>query len=118
MKERQQNNSRWLNPLSDTRNSSLNWLIIKNSTQSSGRELSQLEKEVRDLKEQKKNEQYLSPKEFAEKMSCSQSLITRMVRDGEIKALRIGKLIRIPMSQFEEKEGSEQSWKDIVFKGA
>lgn len=137
MKERQQNNSRWLNPLSDTRNSSLNWLIIKNSTQSSGRELShlkkgsekmqgiyleqrveQLEKEVRDLKEQKKNEQYLSPKEFAEKMSCSQSLITRMVRDGEIKALRIGKLIRIPMSQFEEKEGSEPSWKDIVFKGA
>lgn len=137
MKERQQNNSRWLNPLFDTRNSSLNWLIIKNSTQSSGRELShlkkgsekmqgiyleqrveQLEKEVRDLKEQKKNEQYLSPKEFAEKMSCSQSLITRMVRDGEIKALRIGKLIRIPMSQFEEKEGSEPSWKDIVFKGA
>lgn len=137
MKERQQNNSRWLNPLSDTRNSSLNWLIIKNSTQSSGRELShlkkgsekmqgiyleqrveQLEKEVRDLKEQKKNEQYLSPKELAEKMSCSQSLVTRMVRDGEIQALRIGKLIRIPMSQFEEKEGSEQSWKDIVFKGA
>lgn len=78
----------------------------------------QLEKEVRDLKEQKKNEQYLSPKEFAEKMSCSQSLVTRMVRDGEIQALRIGKLIRIPMSQFEEKEGSEPSWKDIVFKGA
>ena len=137
MKKRQQNNSRWLNPLSDTRNSSLNWLIIKNSTQSSGMELShlkkgsekmqgiyleqrveQLEKEVRDLKEQKKNEQYLSPKEFAEKMSCSQSLVTRMVRDGEIQALRIGKLIRIPMSQFEEKEGSEPSWKDIVFKGA
>ena len=85
MKERQQNNSRWLNPLSDTRNSSLNWLIIKNSTQSSGRELShlkkgsekmqgiyleqrveQLEKEVRDLKEQKKRA-YLSPKSLQRK---------------------------------------------------
>nr|DAH68012.1 MAG TPA: hypothetical protein [Caudoviricetes sp.]DAZ01368.1 MAG TPA: hypothetical protein [Caudoviricetes sp.] len=43
MEERQQNNSRWLNPLSDTRNSSLNWLIIKNSTQSDG-DLSHLKK--------------------------------------------------------------------------
>nr|DAY79127.1 MAG TPA: hypothetical protein [Caudoviricetes sp.] len=46
MEERQQNNSRWLNSLSDTRppKSSLNWLIIKNSTQLSGRELSHLKK--------------------------------------------------------------------------
>lgn len=51
-------------------------------------------------------------------MSCSQSFVTKMVKSGEIQALRIGKLIRIPMSQFEEKEGTEQSWKDIVFKGA
>lgn len=78
----------------------------------------ELERQMREFKEQKKSEQYLSPKEFAEKMSCSQSLVTRMVRDGEIQALRIGRLIRIPMSQFEEKEGSEPSWKDIVFKGA
>lgn len=78
----------------------------------------QLEREIRELKEQKKNEQYLSPKEFAEKMSCSQSFVTKMVKSGEIQALRMGKLIRIPMSQFEEKEGIEPSWKDIVFKGA
>lgn len=78
----------------------------------------ELERQMKEFKEQKKSEQYLSPKEFAEKMSCSQSLVTRMVRDGEIQALRIGRLIRIPMSQFEEKEGSEPSWKDIVFKGA
>lgn len=78
----------------------------------------ELERQMREFKEQKKSEQYLSPKEFAEKMSCSQSLVTRMVRDGEIQALRIGRLIRIPMSQFKEKEGSEPSWKDIVFKGA
>lgn len=48
MEERQQNNSGWLNPLSDTRNPetpkpSLNWLIIKNSTQSGG-DLSHLKK--------------------------------------------------------------------------
>ena len=56
-----------------------------------------LEKQIEELKDQKKNEQYLS----------------------EIEALRLGKLIRIPMSQFEEKEGSkEASWKDVVFKGA
>lgn len=51
-------------------------------------------------------------------MSCSQSFVTKMVKSGEIQALRMGKLIRIPMSQFEEKEGIEPSWKDIVFKGA
>lgn len=78
----------------------------------------ELEREMRELKEQKKNEQYLSPKEFAEKMNCSQSFVTKMVKSGEIRALRIGKLIMIPMSQFEEKEGTEQSWKDIVFRGA
>lgn len=78
----------------------------------------QLEREIREIKEQKKNEQYLSPKEFAEKMSCSQSFVTKLIREGEIKALKLGKRFRIPMSQFEEKEGTEQSWKDIVFKGA
>ena len=56
-----------------------------------------LEKQIEELKEQKKNELYLSPAQFAEKMSCS----------------------RIPMSQFEEKEESKKaSWKDVVFKGA
>ena len=78
----------------------------------------ELERQMREFKEQKKSEQYLSQKEFAEKMSCSQSFVTKMVKSGEIQALRMGKLIRIPMSQFEEKEGTEQSWKDIVFKGA
>lgn len=78
----------------------------------------ELEREVRELKEQKKNEQYLSPKKFAEKMICSQSFVTKMVKSGEIQTLRMGKLIRIPMSQFEGKEGTEQSWKDIVFRGA
>lgn len=78
----------------------------------------ELERQMREFKEQKKSEQYLSPKEFAEKMSCSQAFVTKMVRNGEIQALRMGNLIRIPMSQFEEKEGTEQSWKDIVFKGA
>lgn len=78
-----------------------------------------LEKQIEELKEQKKNELYLSPAQFAEKMSCSRSMVTKLVQNGEIEALRLGKLIRIPMSQFEEKEGSkEASWKDVVFKGA
>ena len=77
-----------------------------------------LEKQIEELKDQKKNEQYLSA-QFAEKMSCSRSMVTKLVQNGEIEALRLGKLIRIPMSQFEEKEGSkEASWKDVVFKGA
>ena len=76
-----------------------------------------LEKQIEELKEQKKNEQYLSPAQFAEKMSCSRSMVTKLVQNGE--ALRLGKLIRIPMSQFEEKEESKKaSWKDVVFKGA
>ena len=74
-----------------------------------------LEKQI----EQKKNELYLSPAQFAEKMSCSRSMVTKLVQNGEIEALRLGKLIRIPMSQFEEKEESKKaSWKDVVFKGA
>lgn len=79
--------------------------------------VAQLEKEVEAFKEQKTNEQYLSPAQFAEKMSCSRSMVTKLVQNGEIQALRLGKLIRIPMSQFEGKE-EEKSWKDIVFKGA
>lgn len=79
--------------------------------------VAQLEKEVESFKEQKKNEQYLSPAQFAEKMSCSRSMVTKLVQNGEIQALRLGKLIRIPMSQFEGKE-EEKNWKDIVFKGA
>ena len=78
-----------------------------------------LEKQIEELKEQKKNELYLSPAQFAEKMSCSRSMVTKLVQNGEIEALRLGKLIRIPMSQFEEKEESKKaSWKDVVFKGA
>jgi hypothetical protein len=46
-------------------------------------------------------------------------MVTKLVQNGEIEALRLGKLIRIPMSQFEEKEESKKaSWKDVVFKGA
>ena len=63
-----------------------------------------LEKQIEELKEQKKNELYLSPAQFAEKMSCSRSMVTKLVQNGEIEALRLGKLIRIPMSQFEEKD--------------
>ena len=78
-----------------------------------------LEKQIEELKEQKKNELYLSPAQFAEKMSCSRSMVTKLVQNGEIEALRLGKLIRIPMSQFEEKEESKKaSRKDVVFKGA
>ena len=62
----------------------------------------ELERQMREFKEQKKSEQYLSPKEFAEKMSCSQSFENRSRRGGSDR----------------EKEGTEQSWKDIVFKGA
>ena len=78
-----------------------------------------LEKQIEELKEHEKHEQYLSPYYLSEKMSCSRSMVTKLVQNGEIEALRLGKLIRIPMSQFEEKEGSkEASWKDVVFKGA
>ena len=79
----------------------------------------QLEQQIEELKTQRQSENYLTPAQFAEKMSCSRSMVTKLVQNGEIEALRLGKLIRIPMSQFEEKEGSkEQSWKDVVFKGA
>lgn len=80
--------------------------------------MEQLEREIQELKEQRKAEQYVTPKEFAERMTCSQSFVTKMIKEGQIKALKIGKLYRIPMSQFEEKENEEDSWKTLVFKGA
>ena len=48
-----------------------------------------LEKQIEELKEQKKNELYLSPAQFAEKMSCSRSMVTKLVQNGEIEALRL-----------------------------
>ena len=80
--------------------------------------IEQLEREIEELKEQKKSEQYLTPAQFAEKMHCSKGFVTKMIREGEIQALKMGRLVRIPMSQFEEKKGeTEKTWKDIVFEG-
>ena len=41
-----------------------------------------------------------------------------MTQNRDVKVIRLGKLVRIPMSQFEKEENKEKAWKDVVFKGA
>lgn len=46
------------------------------------------------------------------------SISVKMTQNGDVKVIRLGKLVRIPMSQFEKEENKEKAWKDVVFKGA
>ena len=73
----------------------------------------------KELKDQKKNEQYLSPAQFAEKMRLFKIDGNKTGTKRRDRSTPIRKADQNPMSQFEEKEGSkEASWKDVVFKGS
>lgn len=78
----------------------------------------QLEQQIEELKAQRQSENYLTPAQFAKKMNCSRALVSKMTQNGDVKVIRLGRLIRIPMSQFEKEENKEKAWKDVVFKGA
>ena len=78
----------------------------------------QLEQQIEELKAQRQSENYLTPAQFAEKMNCSRASVSKMTQNGDVKVIRLGKLVRIPMSQFETEENKEKAWKDVVFKGA
>lgn len=77
----------------------------------------QLEKEVREIKKLKKTEEYKSPQQFAEFMGVTHTHVRNLIYRGEIKVIRLGECIRIPMSQFdrEQEEKRTSSMKEAIF---
>ena len=77
----------------------------------------QLEKEVQKIKKLKKTEEYKSPQQFAEFMGITINHVRNLIARGEIKVIRLGECIRIPMSQFDEeqKEKKTSSMKEAIF---
>lgn len=59
-----------------------------------------LEQRVSELERAKKRE-YLTPLELSQLFHCSLNNVYIKIRQGEIKALQIGRSYRIPMNQFE-----------------
>lgn len=41
----------------------------------------------------------LCPAEVAERLGCSRSKVYRMLEDGELASIRLGKLIRVPAAE-------------------
>lgn len=76
-----------------------------------------LEKEVQKIKKLKKTEEYKSPQQFAEFMGITINHVRNLISRGEIKVIRLGECIRIPMSQFDEeqKEKKTSSMKEAIF---
>lgn len=77
--------------------------------------IEQLEKEVQELREAKKAEQYKTPAQLAEIMGCTSQHVGNLIKRGEIEAVRLGTLVRIPMSQFDKKIDSVSKMKQAVF---
>ena len=77
----------------------------------------QLEKEVQKIKKLKKTEEYKSPQQFAEFMGITINHVRNLIARGEIKVIRLGECIRIPMSQIDEeqKEKKTSSMKEAIF---
>lgn len=46
-------------------------------------------------------EEYVTPEQLAETMQCTRRHIYAQIRNGNIKATKVGTLVRIPMKQFE-----------------
>ena len=47
---------------------------------------------------------YLSARDFARRLSISPAMVTALVQRGEVKAIRVGRLVRIPLSEVERFE--------------
>lgn len=59
-----------------------------------------LENKINEL-ENMKYEEYVTPKQLADRMQCSPNFIYIKIREGEIKTVKnLGTCIRIPISQF------------------
>jgi len=53
------------------------------------------------MSEAKHNQQFLSPQEFADRLSISRWTIYGWLQEGRIRSVKIGRLVRIPESEVE-----------------
>ncbi len=56
------------------------------------------------------NQQFLSPQEFAHRLSISRWTVYAWLQEGRIKSTKIGRLVRIPESEVERlvQEGAQE----------
>jgi excisionase family DNA binding protein len=74
-----------------------------------------IEQRVRKLENQNSSE-YATPNELAVILKTTPNNVYRKIRNGEIKALKMGRSYKIPMSQYRRVEGSyEEKIKAKIF---
>lgn len=81
--------------------------------------IEQLEKEIVELKKERKERRFKTPDQLAELVHCSPAHIRNLANRGEIEVIRLGTSIRIPMDQFdqdsEDKEQGASSMREAIF---
>lgn len=53
------------------------------------------------------NQNYITVSDFARKFSISRQFVWKMIREGKLRAIRIGKIYKIPMSEVDRIEKGE-----------
>lgn len=52
-------------------------------------------------------EQYTTVSEFATKFSISRQFVWKLIKEGKLKAIKIGSIYKIPVSEFDRIENGE-----------
>lgn len=53
------------------------------------------------------NQNYITVSDFARKFSISRQFVWKMIREGKLRAIRIGSLYKIPVSEVDRIENGE-----------
>lgn len=53
------------------------------------------------------NQNYITVSDFARKFSISRQFVWKMIREGKLRAIRIGSLYKIPVSEVDRIEKGE-----------
>lgn len=81
--------------------------------------IEQLEKEIAELKKERKERRFKTPDQLAELVHCSPAHIRNLANRGEIEVIRLGTSIRIPMDQFDQDNEVEEhgvsSMREAIF---
>ena len=51
--------------------------------------------------------EYITVTQFAKKFNISRQFVWKMIREGKLRAIRIGKIYKIPMSEVDRIEKGE-----------
>ena len=62
------------------------------------------------MQEQPVNSQFVSPQQFADRLSISRWTVYAWIAEGRIRSVKIGRLVRIPASEVDRlvQEGSQE----------